>query len=300
MTRVLGLLFLSSCAHGPVDGRTLDEPPEDSARIAASVGGYEIYDSEVAGEMEHGAQSRSRALKALIERSLLNQAATAAGVVVSTDARDQALMRWKSRYPTRAEQRSALTAAGKTLHQIRAELLAQLRLDALLTQRGLLMVSKAAIARRYRRDRARYLRPKRIRAQHILFRGPSSPDQKRRVASARRALRRGRSFAAVARSQGDGRSSERGGDLGWFAKGTFDPTFEGPAFSAKVGALIEIRNRQGLHLTRVKERQAASRVPLEQAAGSIAAELRAEGRRAGRRRLLSQLRKSTPIVIRRP
>lgn len=280
--------------HGVFDG-PLDEPPEASQSVAAMVGDTPIYESEVEEEHRITPGPRREVLGRLIDRTLIERAAAAAGVVVPTPALEERFNAWRQRYRSTRDMEDALTTAGRTVHHVRAELLHELLLDRLLEHRGLLTIPVAAIRKRYSRDRARYDRPARVRAEHMLFAGPESTAQQRRVKVARRALARRQPFAEVARRHGDGRSSERGGALGWFAHGVMEPAFERAVFAARPGALGAVRTRQGLHLFRVLERQAASRTPFREVAPTITAALRRERRRTGRGLLLQRLRQSTRV-----
>jgi parvulin-like peptidyl-prolyl isomerase len=69
-------------------------------------------------------------------------------------------------------------------------------------------------------------------------------------------LRRGESFASVAREVStDTTSASAGGDLGCQPKGQFDPTFEAAAFSAAIGEPTEpVETQFGVHVLLVRAR----------------------------------------------
>ena len=103
----------------------------------------------------------------------------------------------------------------------------------------------------------------RVKARHLLV---GSPDEAN-AALAR--LEAGEDFAAVAREVSlDPGSSESGGDLGWFAKGTMVETFEQAAFSAAVGAMVgPVESPFGWHILQVTNTQ--DHVPFEEVLGEI-------------------------------
>jgi len=47
-------------------------------------------------------------------------------------------------------------------------------------------------------------------------------------------------------------SKERGGELGWFRRGTMVPRFEDACFSAKPGSLIKVETEYGWHVIQVQ------------------------------------------------
>lgn len=98
-----------------------------------------------------------------------------------------------------------------------------------------------------------------VHASHILLSLDGSADSnevKAKAQSLAREAREGKDFAALAREHSkDPGSGQRGGDLGWFARGRMVKSFEDAAFGAKPGQIVgPIRSQFGLHIIKVHAR----------------------------------------------
>ncbi len=121
-----------------------------------------------------------------------------------------------------------------------------------------------------------------VHAQHILFRlAPgASPEQEAQVRAVAEKVRaealKGADFGALARVHSeDPGSKDRGGDLGFFARGEMVPEFEAAAFGLAPGAVSElVKTTFGFHVLRVVERREARAGTFEEARGRIEAEIR--------------------------
>ncbi|MDR2727173.1 MAG: peptidyl-prolyl cis-trans isomerase, partial [Deltaproteobacteria bacterium] len=137
-------------------------------------------------------------------------------------------------------------------------------------------VSEAEIAEFYTNNQARYSRPERVHARHILILADKNADKttddaaRTQIEDARSQILAGKDFAAVAQAISQDGSAQDGGDLGWFEKGRMVPEFEAAAFGLKPGALSEpVRSQFGWHLIRVDERAEADVTPLAEAQEDI-------------------------------
>ncbi len=68
-------------------------------------------------------------------------------------------------------------------------------------------------------------------------------------------IKGGGDFATLAQKYGEDGTSQRGGDLGWFAKGEMVPEFESVAFALKKGELSPnlVETRYGFHILQVED-----------------------------------------------
>ncbi|MBX7246849.1 MAG: peptidyl-prolyl cis-trans isomerase [Candidatus Sumerlaeaceae bacterium] len=90
--------------------------------------------------------------------------------------------------------------------------------------------------------------PTEVRASHILF------DNEKHAQDAKAKIAAGEKFAKMAKRFSTCPSGANGGDLGFFAKGVMDETFEAAAFSAKKDTVIgPIKTAFGYHLIMVTD-----------------------------------------------
>jgi parvulin-like peptidyl-prolyl isomerase len=99
-----------------------------------------------------------------------------------------------------------------------------------------------------------------VHARHILL---ATQDQANEVLTQ---LQAGADFATLAgQLSSDPGSKDKGGDLGWFARGVMDKPFEEAAFAVQSGQLSDVvRGANGYHLIQVLERNPARAIPADQ------------------------------------
>ncbi len=147
--------------------------------------------------------------------------------------------------------------------------------------KAFLAANGARVEQFYKDSAARYHKPKRVHARHILVKvDESAGDEADKAARAKidalaTRVAGGEDFAKVAAEASDDAGSKtRGGDLGFFGPGTMAKPFEEAAFALQPGQVSPpVRTRFGWHLVKVEEVQPAQDQPLEQVRGAIAREL---------------------------
>jgi peptidyl-prolyl cis-trans isomerase D len=129
----------------------------------------------------------------------------------------------------------------------------------------------------YEARKSEFDRPEQAQIRHILARFEKDDDAAKQAARARidairKRIESGVDFAAVAsEASEDPITKERGGDLGFVARGSVVKPLEDAAFAQEPGALGEvIESPQGFHLVRVDERRPARVVPFEEAQTQVA------------------------------
>ncbi len=123
--------------------------------------------------------------------------------------------------------------------------------------------------------------PEQVRARHILVSvGPEADDAAKAAArakleAARKRIEAGEDFAVVAQEVSDDPGSkDKGGDLGFFKRGTMVTAFDDAAFALEPGKLSDVvESPFGLHLIRVEEKKEASELPYSEASARVAQEL---------------------------
>ncbi|TZF86329.1 peptidylprolyl isomerase (plasmid) [Pedobacter sp. BS3] len=105
--------------------------------------------------------------------------------------------------------------------------------------------------------------PDSVKASHILI-NPATEggmDKARAKAdSIANLIRKGASFAEMAKKFGTDASKDKGGDLGTFGRGAMIPVFEDAVFNGKTGDLKVITTQYGVHVIHIDAQKGASKV----------------------------------------
>lgn len=112
-------------------------------------------------------------------------------------------------------------------------------------------------------------RDEQVRARHILLRTTPSRDAdaaRAELEAARQRLEGGEDFATLAEELSDDEgSAQRGGDLGYFGRGTMVEPFEDAVFAARPGELVgPVETDFGVHLIRVEDVREGGVPPFEE------------------------------------
>lgn len=128
----------------------------------------------------------------------------------------------------------------------------------------------------FQNNREKYGQPKRVKVRHILIKSnPKDPEAsaiaRKKAESIRDEAAKGKDFAQLAKKYSeDPGTKDRGGDLGFIARGQVVPEFEEAAFSLKVGGIGGvIQTPYGFHILKVDEVQEAKTEPLEKVKNQI-------------------------------
>lgn len=130
--------------------------------------------------------------------------------------------------------------------------------------------------------------PERIHVRHILFRVPPGADQetidsaRKKAEEALARIKAGEDFEKVAEQVSEDEATrERGGDLGFFSKGTMSPQLESAIAKLDVGQVSDpVFTDQGFHLISLLEKKAESQLDFELAKPKIRQKLTEERARA--------------------
>ncbi|RBA23451.1 SurA N-terminal domain-containing protein [Herminiimonas fonticola] len=163
--------------------------------------------------------------------------------------------------------------------QVKAEYVV-LTADALAAQ---INVSDADIKSYYEQNTKQYGTEEQRRASHILIgvsKDASDADKAAAKAKAEKLLaslrKNPQDFAKLAKENSiDTGSAERGGDLGFFGKGSMVKPFEDAAYKLKQDELSDlVQSDYGFHIIKVTAIKPAAIKPLEQVKGEIASDIR--------------------------
>ncbi len=146
----------------------------------------------------------------------------------------------------------------------------------------------------YRKHRDSYRREPRVRALQIVLRDP------RRIPAVRNRLKKGEDFGKVAREESVGPEATRGGDLGFFSRGTLPDAIDRVAFSIPVGEISPpIRTPYGYHIVKVLQREEGKPPDYPAAREQVIEDLRKAKAEAAYGAWMETLRKSAKIEVRK-
>jgi peptidyl-prolyl cis-trans isomerase D len=159
-----------------------------------------------------------------------------------------------------------------------------------------MVVPDAELKAAYNASMDNFRMPDRVKAQHILIKTQGKSDAEKKAALAKaedllKQLKAGADFSEVAKKNSeDSSNAPKGGDLGWFVKGTMVPEFDKAVFAMKPGELSGIVTTEfGYHIIKVNEREVARTKPFDEVKGELAAELK-------KQRLAEQMQKTADGV----
>jgi len=125
----------------------------------------------------------------------------------------------------------------------------------------MIQITDAEIQQYYEEHKENYREPEKRKIQYALFPVvPTKADSEAVWSDAMDLIKRikeGEDFASLAKTYSeDPGTRDKGGDLGFFTRGTMVKPFEEAAFSAKVGEVVgPVKSPYGLHIIKVEEKK---------------------------------------------
>ena len=154
-------------------------------------------------------------------------------------------------------------------------------------------VSQQDVQRYYEDNKQQYATPEQVRASHILLKTEGKDDAavKKQAEDLLAKVKGGADFAALAtKFSEDEVSAAKGGDLGFFAKGTMVKEFDDVAFKLTPGETSDLVKTQfGYHIIRVTEKKAAAQRTLDDERVQIEDILKSERAQKEADRIASEL-----------
>jgi peptidyl-prolyl cis-trans isomerase C/foldase protein PrsA len=298
----LGLFLLSGCRRAP--------PPEEKPPPAAAVvNGVPIPVSRLQIELDRvrrGEDGQAPAqsadvpklahalLDALVVRAIVLQRARASGVSVSeaevqraTDALADSARKGGEAFNER------LAKDGQTVERLSDEMRERLLAgkyvaEQIRTER----VSPAEVRAWFDQRRAEFEDPAMVHCQQIAVR---TPEEAKSILDQ---LRKGTAFDELARAHSTSPDSRKGGDLGWFPRGTMPKVFDDNCFSLGNGKMSGVvASPYGFHIFKVLGRRAPKARRFDDVKVEVERRATAEKRAQAERELLKQLRASAEVKI---
>lgn len=300
--RPLGFLVRGLRTRSAVAATVNEEPilwSEVDAEVARAAAQFQVNLSGADGEKQRAELSRL-VLDQLIDQRLILQAARKRGVQVSEAAVRAEIDRIKKSFGTEEEFQQALAQRGLTMEDVRRLLRVNLTLRALMPLVAKVDVPEAEVRKSFETRRAQFDQPEQARASHILIR-VADPKQdaraKQTILLIQGRLAKGEKFADLARQYSeDPGSKDKGGDLGFFARGAMVKEFEQVAFSLAPGQVSgPVRTQFGYHLILLHEKKPPKKALYQEVAGKIREELAQERQEALFQKWLTEQRKAATI-----
>ena len=248
------------------------------------------------------ARIQQNILKRLIEKELIKQAVSKAGVAISDKEIEVAFVEYKKRFQTDEQFDNYLKHGRVTLDSIKARITEKKALEKLIEAKGNLEIGDKDLQEFYAKNERFYIEKAGVKASHILVKvaeKAKAADEKRaldKVKQIRKELKAGGDFAELAKKFSEGPSAPKGGDLGFFGQGQMVKDFEEVAFKMKVGTVSgPVRTRFGFHIIKVIDKREERKKPFDEVKEQISQSLKNKKFFQERRKLLESLRKGAKV-----
>ncbi len=153
-------------------------------------------------------------------------------------------------------------------------------------------VSDAELQEFYKKNLDKFKSGDQIRASHILMKSEAEAKE------VEKQLKGGAKFEELAKSHSIDGAAAKGGDLGWFGKGSMLPDFEKVAFGLKEGETSGIvKTRFGYHLIKVTGKRPAGVRSFDEVKDQIKAAIVPEKQQETFKKLKEDLKKDAKITM---
>ncbi len=153
-------------------------------------------------------------------------------------------------------------------------------------------VDEAEVKAFYEAHKGDLMTPLKLRASHIQVDTEAEADE------VSRKLKEGADFGQLAAQYSKDPSKEKGGDIGYFAKGQLMPEIEDACFKLEVGQVSGIVKTQfGYHIMKLTDKTEPHPVELSEVKGTIEKELRDKSQRESFDGLVKSLKSKARVKI---
>lgn len=250
-------------------------------------------------------QMQGQIVNQFIDQTLLRNAADGADIEVTEEEVDAYLDELREYFGEGESLEARMSMQGITMDELRRDIVADMKIRSLLDDmtESIAAADDEEIRAYYEENSEMFSVPESVTASHILIELDPDADEEAReaareqLAGIREEIVAGeKTFEEAASEHSSCPSSERGGELGQFARGQMVPEFEDAAFAQEVGTVGDIVETDfGLHLILVSERADATEQDFEDVRDDIAEELLMEQKQAVVQEYLETLRSEADI-----
>jgi peptidyl-prolyl cis-trans isomerase C len=301
---LLGLLFFSCSKTGDEkvdDLATLGESTvSPDVRIVATVNGdpitlaeFEERFSRAGFKPDEGSELRVKEdfLNRLIERKMLLREAQRRRIKIGLPEINKRIDALRAEHGK--DVKEALSGQGIDFEKWKSDVWEDLMIERLISREVNHNVSVASsdVRNYYASNPQEFEKPERVRARQIV----SATEAEARAVMG--LLQTKKDFAALAREKSNAPEAERGGDLGYFARGEMPAEFD-VVFGLTIGSISDIvKSPYGFHIFKLEDRRRAGKVSLEEAYQGIAEKLKRTKEDMRYKLWLKELRSRTKFEV---
>jgi peptidyl-prolyl cis-trans isomerase C len=297
-TKLILFLLLPWAVAGMNPAFAADAPKSTGGKVA-TVNGVDISRSEYDREVKLYTDRMARRgqpldeqqvkiiggqiLDRMIETELLYQESRKQGVRVQPEEIETQFSEIKQRFSSEQEFTAAIEQMDITEAGIRAQIERGLAINELVKTRiaDKIEISEKESRTFYDQHPELFSQPEQVKASHILIKVAPDADADKKTAAGKKIeqiqarLKKGEDFAALARENSEGPSAPKGGDLGYFKRGTMVKPFEDAAFALDVNQVSgRVETMFGYHLIKVFDKKPEQTLVYAEVKGELANHLK--------------------------
>ena len=269
--------------------------PVESTDTAVTVNGIVITEGEVdarlkpslskiAGRMEpnmveqYKKRLHGQALEGMILERLLDEQVKKAGIIVTDEDVNNRISEVTSQQGMTIDGlKSMLETQGQSFDDFKQQMKKGLSFEKLVDKQvGPVEINDTEARAYYEENKEDFNTPEQVRASHILIKvAPTATVEekaaaKEKIESLLKKVKEGGDFATLARENSDCPSKAKGGDLGFFERGSMVKEFEDTGFAMQPGQISDVVETQfGYHIIKVTDRKTAGVTTFEKAKPEI-------------------------------
>lgn len=230
--------------------------------------------------LTHGQEIKAKKeiLESLINQEILYQQSVKKGVMVDKAEVAENIGKVKARFPSEAEFEKAIASMNLTSEGVSEKIKRSLAVSKLIdnTVGSKISVSDDETKAFYDGNPSSFSKPEQVKASHILVKVDTQAKDsekkaaKKKITDIQTKIKTGEEFSELAKANSDCPSGAKGGDLGYFGRGSMVKPFEEAAFSMKPGEISDIVETQfGYHLIKLNDKKEAQKISYLEAKENI-------------------------------
>jgi peptidyl-prolyl cis-trans isomerase C len=297
---LLGLLFFSCKKKDAEPTAPVAEPVSPNMRVVATINGDPLtlaeFDERFARagfKPEEGAllEAKEEFLNRLIERKMLLKEAQRRRIKVGLPEINRRVE--ELRHEDGKDVKDILAEKGIDFEKWKADVWEDMMVERILAREvgKRVSVSGAEVRRYYQANPGEFERPEQVRVRQIVVATEAEAQGVLEL------LQHHADFAAMAKEKSTAPEAEKGGDLGYFARGDMPTEFNVVFDLPRGGMSGVVKSAYGYHLFKLEDRRKAGRIGFDEAHKEIAEKLRRGKEDARYKAWLKELRGRTKFEI---